>query len=137
MRALLDTSVLLDLFLNREPWAVDAATIWNSAHERRIDAQFSAFALPTVFYVVRRHAGLTAAHESVRLSMETLEIVPVGRSTLEMARTLSGADFEDNLQIASAFEANADTIVTRDASGFAASPISVMAPADFVRMLLI
>ena len=33
MKVLLDTSVLLDLLLNRSPWAADMATVWN-AHRR-------------------------------------------------------------------------------------------------------
>jgi hypothetical protein len=61
-----------------------------------------------------------------------LEIVAVSRPTLELAQSLSGPDFEDNLQIACAVEALLDVIVTRDPRGFAGSPVPAMAPNDFL-----
>jgi predicted nucleic acid-binding protein len=51
MKVLLDTSVLLDLLLNRAPWAADAAAIWTAHRQGQIEAMVAAFALPTIFYI--------------------------------------------------------------------------------------
>ena len=51
---LLDTSVILDLFLNRVPWAADTAIIWDAHRQGRIEALVAAFAVPTIFYIVRQ-----------------------------------------------------------------------------------
>ncbi len=45
---------------------------------------------------------------------------------------MPGGDFEDNLQIASAITDFMQGIVTRDSVGFAASPIRVYTPAEFL-----
>ena len=129
---LLDTSVLLDLFLNRLPWAADMAVIWDAHRRGQIKALVAAFALPTIFYIVRRQAGLTTAQTVVRACLSTLDIAPIDQSTLLAAQALSGLDFEDDLQIACAGQAGVDAIVTRDPHGFAASPIPILTPADLV-----
>lgn len=56
-RYFLDTNVLLNLFLNRMPWAADMAVIWDAHRNRQIQGLFAAFTLPTVFYIIRKQAG--------------------------------------------------------------------------------
>ena len=48
-RYLLDTNVLLDLLLNRQPWAADAASIWDAHRQKKLAALVAAFAIPTIF----------------------------------------------------------------------------------------
>jgi predicted nucleic acid-binding protein len=132
---LLDTSVVLDLLLNRPPWAADAAVIWDAHRQQQIRAWIAAFTVSTIHYVVRKQAGIAAAQSAVRACVTTLDIAPTGHATLLAADALAGSDFEDDLQIASAVQAGVDAIVTRDPKGFAASPIAVLTPADLAASL--
>jgi predicted nucleic acid-binding protein len=132
---LLDTSVVLDLLLNRDPWAADVATIWTAHRQNRVDAWIAAFALPTVFYIVRRQTDLATARTAVQHCLATLSTAPVDQATLLAAQAMTGPDFEDNLQIACAQQIQAGAIVTRDPRGFAHSPITVLTPADLVAQL--
>ena len=132
---LLDTSVLLDLLLNRAPWAADAAVIWDAHRHSQIKVLVAAFSLPTIFYIVRKQAGLPAARTAVQACLTTIDIVPTDQATLLAAEALAGFDFEDDLQIASAAQVGVDPIVTRDPRGFAASQIPVLTPADIVASL--
>src|SRR5437899_7618099 len=104
----LDSRVLLDLFLNRLPWAADMAVIWDAHRRGQIKALVAAFALPTIFYIVRRQAGLTTARTVVQACLSTLDIAPIDQATLLAAQALSGPDFEDDLQIACAVQAGVD-----------------------------
>lgn len=135
MTVLLDLNVVLDVLLARAPWNVAASAVWNAHRSGLITAHFAAASIPTVFYVVRRHASLALAHDAVRVCLETLSIAPVVKSTLELARTFPGSDYEDNLQIAVAVECGSNAIVTRDPAGFAGSPLPVMTPEDLVATL--
>lgn len=132
---LLDTSVLLDLLLNRSPWAADAALLWDAHRHSQIRVWMAAFSLPTIFYIVRKQAGLAEARTAVQGCLTTLEIAPTDQAALLAAQALGGADFEDDLQIACAIQAGVDAIVTRDPRGFAASPMPVMTPAEVVATL--
>src|SRR5476651_1023541 len=105
---LLDTNVLLDLFLNRLPWAADMAVIWDAHRQGQIKAFVAAFAVPTIFYIVRKQAGLTTAQTVVQSCLSTLDIASVDQTTLLAAQALAGTDFEDDLQIACAIQAGVD-----------------------------
>jgi predicted nucleic acid-binding protein len=64
--------------------------------------------------------------------MDQFTVLAVGESQLNLALSLGGQDFEDDLQIAAAISARADAIVTRDTTGFAASPIEVLLPGQLL-----
>ena len=135
MNVLLDVNVVLDVFLARQPWFGDASQVWDAHRNGQITAAVAAFAIPTVFYVVRRQTDLAHAHDAVRICLTTLEIIPVLRSTLELARTLTGSDYEDNLQLACALETQMDGIVTRDPNGYPGATIPILSPTDLLAQL--
>ena len=135
MTVLLDLNVVLDTLLGREPWRAKADAIWDANRDRLMDGRMSAAALPTLFYIVRKQEDLARAHLAVANCLRSLEIVPVDRATLEMATTLPGSDFEDNLQIACAVEARVDAIVTRNPKHFVGSPVPILTPAELLALL--
>lgn len=61
--------------------------------------------------------------------------MPVDKLTLLRARALTGSDFEDTVIIACAEAERLDFIITRNPDDFQRSQISVMTPADFVKLL--
>lgn len=135
MTVLLDLNVVLDTLLGREPWRAEADEIWEANRDGRIDAWVSAAAPPTLFYIVRKQADLTRARLAITNCLASLEIAPVNRTTLELASTFPGSDFEDNLQIACAVESQLDVIVTRNPGDFAGSPVKVLTPAELLAQL--
>lgn len=100
--ALVDTNVLLDVLLAREPWVHDSKATWDASDAGRFDGYISAISLPNVFYIARKIVGLEKAHAGMHLLLEAYEILPISRATLEAATALPGNDFEDKLQLASA-----------------------------------
>jgi predicted nucleic acid-binding protein len=135
MTVLLDLNVILDTFLEREPWRAEGDAIWDANRDGRIDAGISATALPTLFYVVRKQTDLARAHLAVANCLRSLEILRVDRTAVEMATTLPGSDIEDNLHIACAPEARLDAIVTPNPKDFAGSPVPVMPPTEMLALL--
>ena len=132
---LLDTNVLLDLFLNRAPWADDAEVIWEAHRHFQLRASVAAFAIPTIYYIVEKQEGFAVARTAVGACLTTLDIVSTDRSTLVAAQAFTGIDFEDDLQIATGVQNAVDAIVTRNPKDFAGSPIPVLTPADVVTLL--
>ena len=135
IRALVDTNIILDVLLARQPWIEDSAALWQAHEDGRLNAAIAATILTNVFYVVRRNAGLERAHQSVRLCLATFEIVAVDGDALGHAATLTGNDFEDNVLIACAARAGVDMIVTRDTTGFVGAPMAVLTPAETLARL--
>jgi predicted nucleic acid-binding protein len=135
MRVLLDTNVVLDVLLNRQPWVNDAAAVWQANDDGRVIVYLAASTFTDIFYIARKAAGVSAARQAIRTCLEAFEICEVTRHTLQQAESLSGSDFEDNLQIACATLQNMDAIITRDKAGFQNLNISVFAPAEFLTQL--
>jgi predicted nucleic acid-binding protein len=135
MRVLLDTNVVLDVLLKREPWEKDAAALWEAVDAAQLAAYLPASAITDIFYVARRITDLARARLSVRVCLDAFNIAAIDRAILERAQILSGSDHEDNVQIACAESNGLDAIVTRNPSDFAGSPVAVWSPAECLAQL--
>ena len=130
MRVLLDTNVLLDSLLQRAPWHVDADAILQAASRGELTCAVTVLSVANLFYVGRRLVGTAKALASVRTCLNSFEVLTIDRQVLLEAELLSGSDFEDNVQIATATAAGLDAIVTRDPTGFSHSPLPVWSPSE-------
>jgi predicted nucleic acid-binding protein len=135
MRVLLDTNVILDVFLDRPQFIKDSSSVWQAVDEGRIEGHVSASSITDIYYIVRRHAGREKARASIEVCLEAFEVCVVNRETLEEAAALMGNDFEDNLQIACARQSGLDAIVTRDDKDYARSIVSALTPAQLIEKL--
>ena len=135
IHALLDTNVIIDALLERDPWETDAGAIMQADLDGQFVAYVTATSLTDIFYVTRRQAGRERAWELVQATLNQLSIISVGGDELEAAVMLEGNDFEDNLQIACAMSLQLDFIVTRDSSGFTGSPMPVLTPQQLLSRL--
>jgi len=132
MRVLIDTNIVLDVLLDRAPWADAASQIWDACDSGRLAGYLPASALTDIFYIARRATNISTAQVAVGLCLATFALCPVDRPTPEQATTLQGGDFEDNVQIACAVLGNCDAIVTRNPRDFAASPLPVRSPDELL-----
>lgn len=135
MRVLFDTSIVLDVLFNREPFVAQASALWAANDKQGIVGCINATTLTNIFYIARRQTGLQLARDAVRTCLETFEVCPVNRQVLERAQEMNGNDFEDNVQIASAELAGVDGIVTRDTSGFQETSLQVFTPGELLQQL--
>ena len=135
IHALLDTNVILDVFLERSPWSTDAAVLWQAKLDRRFVACATATSITDIFYITRRYAGREKAWQTVHTSLDQLSVIPVGIDELRLATTIGGNDFEDNLQIACAISNQLDLIVTRNLAGFPRNNIPILTPQQMLLKL--
>ena len=135
MRILVDTNIVLDVLLNREPFVHDSRRIWDAADDGVFDACVASFTLPTIHYICERQAGSTAAGAAVDTCVEAFEVCALYRECILAARRMGGVDFEDNLQIACALTDFIEGIVTRNPRDFAHAPIQVYTPAELLHVL--
>ena len=135
MTVLLDTNVLLDVLLAREPFLGDSRAVWDACDAGRLEGYISAVTLTTIFYITRHAAGKAKALECVRTCLEAFTVSATTRQTLDAAFELTGLDFEDNVQIATAASQSLEGIVTRDRTGYTASRIPVFTPPELLLRL--
>jgi predicted nucleic acid-binding protein len=135
MKVQLDTNVVLDLLLEREPWRAQAEAVARAGAEGRIQSHVIASSITDIYYISRRLVGAERARRVVRACLDSLQIVGVTRDLLDAAERRSGSDYEDNLQIECAIAAGLDAIITRDPRGFEGSPVTALTPAELVARL--
>lgn len=130
MRVLVDTNVILDVLLMRDPWVGDAAKIWKHVEDGSLLGFVTATTITDIHYVAARLAGREKAMEAVQVCLAVFEVVNVDRASIERAIQFRGVDFEDDLQVACAESVNAVAIVTRDKRGFAESNVAIWTPKE-------
>lgn len=137
MRVLLDTDVVLDLYLDREPFAEQAEKIWQ-ANERGVFAGYVAAITPVnLFYIARKLRGAATARQAVTALLAALRVCPVDLGALKEALALPFKDYEDAVQHASAEASGLDAIVTRNGEDYAGARLAVMSPVEFVKKMAI
>src|SRR4051812_11293228 len=85
LKVLLDTNVVLDLLLVREPWRTEAEAIARAGADGRIVAHVGASSITDIFYISRKLVGAEQARRIVRACLDTLQIVGVTRELLDAA----------------------------------------------------
>ena len=132
MRVLLDTDVVLDVILAREPFGQEAAQIFKLHEQGKIDAYVAAITPINVFYITRKSKGRHEAQRAVELLLVSLSVCPLSHSILDQAYKLPFGDYEDAVQHASATASGLDALITRDLNDYKNSSLPVFSPSNFL-----
>lgn len=136
MRVLIDTNIVLDFLLQREPFFQDAELLFQAIDEGEVIGYITATTLTDIFYISRRHTrSLEQARQAVSETLTAMAICPVDRAVLELALDSRLNDFEDAVQIFSAVTQGLEAIVTRDSQGFSSSPMPVLSIQELLQQL--
>ena len=135
MRVLVDTDVLIDVALDRQPHADEAVTLLKQLEGRRADGFMAWHSASNFCYLVAPSSGKQDAREFLVDLTSFLEIAATTTDSLRIAGRLPLKDFEDAMQVAAALACGADLIATRNVRDYAKAPIEVVTPAVLVRRL--
>lgn len=133
MRILIDTNILLDAIIGREPFFPAADAILKCCAEKKIAGVMAAHSIPNMFFILR-HAYSEEDRRSILLNLcDILSVESINRKRIVSAlRQKDFKDFEDCLQSECAISAKVDCIVTRNKEDFAKSPVPCLTAAEFL-----
>lgn len=135
MRVLVDTNIILDFLLEREPFLMDADALFQSISSGQIEGYVTATTLTDIFYIARKNKGIEMAKQDVIDLLEIMQICTVDRSIMEAAISSKLRDFEDAVQLACAIAENLDAIITRDAQDFANATLQILSAGELLERL--
>ena len=135
LTVLLDTNILLDVILDRAPWADDATALLDSIARRQSHGFVAAHAITTIYYLVERAKGHAAATTAVSDVLEILRVVALDGSDFQRALALELQDYEDAVQAAAALKIGARFLVTRNARDFKGAPILPRSAGEVLALL--
>jgi predicted nucleic acid-binding protein len=135
VKILLDTNVILDVALERQPLFSKSEEVLSLAENGAFEAFISASTFSDLYYVIRKQKGRSLAFNFVDSIAEVYQIASVDRAVISLALTLGFQDFEDGIQCATASVNQLDAIVTRNAEDYTQSPVQVFTPLALIQAL--
>lgn len=135
MIALIDTNVVLDVLLRREPFFSDSSHCLSRAERGEYTAFLCATTITTIFYLAQRHLGKTETIKRIEDLMAICSTAAVTQAVIDSAIQSPFDDFENAVLNCAAVTSGADCIVTRNEADFGASTLLVYSPAQFLAVL--
>ncbi len=133
MRALIDTNILADMLLGRDPYYDIAYNILTLCADRKVSGYIAAHSIPNLFYILRKSMSQEERREAIK---DICHIVKVeGIDSFKIFSALDNedfSDFEDCLQEECAVAVSADYIVTRNLKDFVSSRVPAILPNEFL-----
>ena len=123
MRVLVDTNIILDVLLEREPFVEEAISLFEWIEQGQLEAYIAAITITNIFYILRKAESRDFALEAIARILQGFNLCPVSHSTIELALQQALQDFEDGVQVACALESNLDAVITRDRRDFTHSSV--------------
>ena len=136
MKILLDTNVILDVFLKRQPFYEMSKAVMDLVQYAEFDEYISASAVTDIYYITNRSLKDAEATRALIVKMLTaVHIVAVTEDEIKAALHLSWKDFEDAVQYAVASSVEMDGIITRNKGDYSQSALNVWSPQEFMDLL--
>jgi len=129
--------VSMDLILQREPLARDAALLLNAISSGKAQGHVAGHAVTTAHYIVEKEQGRTRAVTAVGDILQLLEVVELGEPEFQRALALGLADFEDAVQAAACLEVGAEYLVTRNGKDFKGAPVTTKTAGEVLAILAV
>lgn len=135
MKVLIDTNVVLDMALQRQPFADASTKVLFFAQTQRFRGYVSASVISDIYYILRKSLGHAASLDFLRHLVVLCEVAAVKQTVIETALVSDFQDFEDSIQNCIAVESGLDAIVTRNAKDFAKSSLEILTPEQLIQIL--
>jgi predicted nucleic acid-binding protein len=132
---LLDTDVLLDVALGREPHLEASAALLDLLERRPYRAFVSWHTLSNLHYLLRPAAGGDDARAFLRDLTSVALVAPTDTDDFRFGADLPLRDLEDAMQVAAARACGARFIATRNVRDYRGSPIQALTPAELLEEL--
>lgn len=132
---LVDTNVILDVVLERQPWADVATLLLEHSARGDVHGFVAGHTITTIFYIVRRERGRSVAMSAVGDLLTIVDVVELGRADFHRALALGLEDFEDAVQAAACLRVGARYLVTRNEKDYKKAPVTPRSPGEVLALL--
>lgn len=95
----------------------------------------AAHSITTLFYLINKDKSRAYAKATITNLLQFIGIVTINQSTIEQALNLEFNDFEDAVQMISAFQCKVDCLITRHVKDYHPALLPVMQPIEFLSSL--
>lgn len=132
----IDTNIVIDLLSRREPYFLEAATLFSLADKKQISITVSSLTIANTSHVLLRQMDSRKAKSILRKIRLVVGILALNDKIVDLAlNDETMPDFEDALQYFTALENGQDLIITRNLKDFKCSKLPVMTANQFIKTI--
>lgn len=136
LRILVDTNILLDYLLCREPYDQAARNIVVACKQKQVTGCIAAHSISNMFFILRKSFSIEERRSLLQTLCELFAVEGIDKAKiLEALANEKFPDFEDCLQMECAIAFRADYIVTRNVNDFKGSRIPCIEPDAFCKRI--
>ncbi|MBD2604934.1 PIN domain-containing protein [Scytonema hofmannii FACHB-248] len=135
MKVLLDTNIIVDDALEREPFWEASEQVLLLVEQRQVEGYVSASTFGDLYYIIRRGRGRDWTVNYLRRLATFCQIATVNEAAIAMALTANFRDFEDAIQYSCAVVNQLDAIVTRNPQDFPVTIPQIITPELLIQEL--
>ena len=128
----IDTDIVLDLFLDRQPHLENARKIFQLASEQRIKLFSSITTFTNSYYILRRLIANTRAKEKLDFLEKRVTVLDTKHEIVKQALVSRFSDFEDAIQHYTAISHKMDVLITRNIKDYKNALLPIKTAADFL-----
>lgn len=132
MKIFIDVNVFIDVMTKRQGWSESLRVLNLARRCPDIESFTSALTVPLLYFFRRRVADEAAARADTQAILTGLQLVPLNQTLIDLAYAAAGADFEDNIQLASAESIAVNHLITRNKKDFGAARLAVANPEEWL-----
>ena len=134
LNLLIDTNVVLDSFLKREPFIFVSRRAISLSKKYDVQNFISASSVTDIYYISYKNLkNHQLVRELFKNLFEFVEVVAVTPEDIHNAFALNWKDFKDSVQYAVAQSNNFDGIITRNMAGFTEDGVKIFTPEEICR----
>lgn len=132
-KAFIDTDVILDFMIAREPFALDPARIFTLAENKEIFVCTTGLVFSNAYYVLRKLGTHKKVIEKLTQLARIIEIIGLSKDAVIQALGSDFSDFEDALQHFAALVEGVKVIITRNTKDYKNSQLAVLTPDQYLK----
>ena len=138
MKLLIDTNVVLDVLLRREPFSKIAAEVLNLTQRDDVREYVSASAITDIYYIANKQLKDRAAvRDLLERLLKIVSVAAVSEQEIRNALNLTWADFEDSVQYSVALLNEMDGIVTRNPDDYQEANMRIWLPEQTLELFAV
>lgn len=134
-RILIDTNVLLDYLLTREPFYEEAKKVILTCTEGNTKGCIAAHSISNMFFILRKDYDVKERRDLLTGLCTIFDVEGIDRNKLLLGlQNEDVSDFEDCLQMECAKAYGAEYIVTRNIADYKMSEVKAILPEDYLKL---
>ena len=133
-KVFVDTDVILDLFIRREPHHSEALRLFTHLKRSKTKTCTSPIVVANTYYILATLKDKRYAIDRIKKLRALITIAAVDETMIDAALAAPYKDFEDSIQLQCAKMNEVDTIITRNTKDYPKVGITIANPGEYLQV---